>query len=135
MDVIWQWLGRDWAQIGGWTLFLGLCILVVSLMLRDKLVSGRRLEKLEARHEATVDRIRQEHATAILAEQGRTERALTAAETNASSLSKAMDQIETLTQSQSLFDYVLRELMPASPKRGASGITVSGRAEPERTGP
>lgn len=41
-------LTRDWAAVGGWSLFLGLCILIVLGAFREWWVPGRRYTRLEA---------------------------------------------------------------------------------------
>lgn len=42
-------LARDWGAVGGWSLFIGLGLLIVSLVLSEKLVTGKAyLRQVEA---------------------------------------------------------------------------------------
>ena len=42
-------LARDWGDVGGWSLFIGLGLLIVSLVLSEKLVTGKAyLRQVEA---------------------------------------------------------------------------------------
>lgn len=40
-------LGRDWAEVGGWSLFIGLCMLIVTGAFREWWVPGARYRRLE----------------------------------------------------------------------------------------
>lgn len=46
---------RDWAAVGGWSLFLGLCILIVTGSFREWWVPGRRYRRLEVSAEKISD--------------------------------------------------------------------------------
>ena len=39
-------LARDWGAVGGWSLFIGLCLLIVMLVLNERLVPGKALTRL-----------------------------------------------------------------------------------------
>lgn len=52
-DPLTDLLQRDWVQVGGWSLFLGLCILIVLGSFREWWVPGRRHRRLEAAAEKT----------------------------------------------------------------------------------
>lgn len=41
-------LTRDWAAVGGWSLFIGLCLLIVLGAFREGWVPGARYRRLEA---------------------------------------------------------------------------------------
>jgi hypothetical protein len=120
MDAIWAWLGRDWAQIGGWTLFLGQSTFIVVSVLRDKLMWHTRLEKAEARHALQLEK-----------EEKRTAHAQAASETNAAALTTAMEQNSKLIEATSFYDYVMRELLP--PKVGATS-KLPKKDDPEGAG-
>lgn len=46
-DPITAFLTRDWAALGGWSLFLGLCLLVVTGSFREWWVPGARHRRVE----------------------------------------------------------------------------------------
>lgn len=48
-------LQRDWAAVGGWSLFLSLCLLIVVGSFREWWVPGRRYRRLELSAEKTSD--------------------------------------------------------------------------------
>lgn len=47
MDPFFALLSRNWAEIGGWSLFISLCILIVLGAFREWWVPGARIQKLE----------------------------------------------------------------------------------------
>jgi hypothetical protein len=47
VDPITAILSRDWAAVGGWSLFISLVITILTLVLTDRLVAGSRLRKAE----------------------------------------------------------------------------------------
>lgn len=54
-DPITDFFQRDWAALGGWSLFLGLCILIVIGAFRETWVPGRRYRRLEVSAEKILD--------------------------------------------------------------------------------
>lgn len=48
LDPFFSWLGRGWGDVGGWSLFIGLCLLIVVGAFRDMWVPGSRHRKMEA---------------------------------------------------------------------------------------
>lgn len=46
-DPITAFIARDWAALGGWSLFLGLCLLIVVGAFREWWVPGGRYRRLE----------------------------------------------------------------------------------------
>lgn len=46
-DPITDFFQRDWAALGGWSLFIGLCILIVVGAFRETWVPGKRYRRLE----------------------------------------------------------------------------------------
>lgn len=47
LDPFFGWLSRGWGDVGGWSLFIGLCLLIVVGSFRDLWVPGTRYRKLE----------------------------------------------------------------------------------------
>lgn len=47
-DPITAFLNRDWAAFGGWSLFVGLCMLIVVSFMRGWIVPGSMYRSLEA---------------------------------------------------------------------------------------
>lgn len=46
-DPFFALLARDWAEVGGWSLFIGLCMLIVVGAFREWWVPGARYKRLE----------------------------------------------------------------------------------------
>jgi len=46
-DPITAFLTRDWAAFGGWSLFIGLCLLIVTGSFREWWVPGARFRRME----------------------------------------------------------------------------------------
>lgn len=82
---------RDWGELSGWSLFIGLCLLIVIGVLTDRIWSGKRGRRAEE-----------------------------AAEKSSSALKVALDQNTKLIESQGFAEYVFKELLPSrkSPVRG-----------------
>lgn len=47
LDPIFGFLARGWGEVGGWSLFIGLCLLIVVGAFRDMWVPGSRYRKME----------------------------------------------------------------------------------------
>lgn len=74
-------LTRDWAAVGGWSLFLGMCLLIVIGSFREYWVPGRRYRRLEE-----------------------------AAKESAAATAEALAQNSKLIESNELSGYILKEL-------------------------
>lgn len=47
LDPFWTLLTRNWTDVGGWSLFIGLCVLIVAGAFREWWAPGGRIRKLE----------------------------------------------------------------------------------------
>ena len=54
-DPITAFLNRDWAAFGGWSLFVTLCILIVTTFMRGWIVPGTMYRSLEAASKLQAD--------------------------------------------------------------------------------
>lgn len=54
-DPVTDFFQRDWAAVGGWSLFLGMCLLIVIGAFRETWVPGRRYRRLEISAEKLLD--------------------------------------------------------------------------------
>jgi len=95
-DPITAFLTRDWASLGGWSLFIGLCLYIVVGSIREWWVPGAVHRRVEARAEA----------------------AETALKLTQDALETALDQNGKLLKSSEVIEYVLREILPGIKAKG-----------------
>jgi hypothetical protein len=58
-DPITAILNRDWAAVGGWSLFVGLCLLIVFGFMREIIVPGARYKRTHAALDKALDALKE----------------------------------------------------------------------------
>lgn len=89
-DPITALLTRDWAAVGGWSLFIGLALAIVLGSFRETWVPGNRYRRAEAR----------------------AEKAEAALKLSQETLEEALSQNSKLLSSSQIVEYVLKEFLP-----------------------
>lgn len=95
-DPITALMTRDWAGLGGWSLFIMLSLMIVLGSFRETWVPGIRLRREEARANKA------EEALKLTQE----------------ALDEALDQNHKLLKSSEVIEYVLQEILPGIKAKG-----------------